>query len=126
VFLPDPASHRHAVAAEPGTIVLSFGGPPVFTPSAWEWSFRAAAYRKRGQVEEARAVLEDGLSNHPDSAGLYYEVACLEATSGRADEALAALARALGFTPEVADWAREDPDFAALRDDPRFAELIAA
>ena len=42
VFIPDPASHRHAVAAEPQTTVLSFGGPPTFEPSAWEWAFRAA------------------------------------------------------------------------------------
>jgi quercetin dioxygenase-like cupin family protein len=27
VFIPDPASHRYAVAEEPGTTVLSFGGP---------------------------------------------------------------------------------------------------
>src|SRR5437763_7147996 len=27
VFIPDPASHRHAVAAEAGTTVLSFGSP---------------------------------------------------------------------------------------------------
>src|SRR5262245_30302638 len=27
VFVPDPATHRHAVALEPGTTVLSFGGP---------------------------------------------------------------------------------------------------
>jgi hypothetical protein len=34
VFVPDPASHRHAVAAEGGTTVVSFGGPPTFEPSA--------------------------------------------------------------------------------------------
>jgi hypothetical protein len=31
------------VAAEAGTTVLSFGGPPTFTPSAWEWAFRVSA-----------------------------------------------------------------------------------
>src|SRR6185503_4385633 len=36
VFIPDPASQRHAVAAEAGTTVLSFGGPPTFEPSDWE------------------------------------------------------------------------------------------
>ena len=36
VFIPDPESHRHAVAAEAGTTVLSFGGPPTFKPSEWE------------------------------------------------------------------------------------------
>ena len=41
VFVPDTATHRHAVAAEPGTTVLSFGGPPTFTPTPWEWYYRA-------------------------------------------------------------------------------------
>ena len=36
VFVPDPQSHRHAVAREAGTTVLSFGGPPTFEPSEWE------------------------------------------------------------------------------------------
>src|SRR5688500_12933490 len=36
VFIPDPASHRHAVALEEGTTVLSFGGPPDFDASSWE------------------------------------------------------------------------------------------
>ena len=45
VFVPDPRTHRHAVALEEGTTVLSFGGPPTFTPSEWEESFREAARR---------------------------------------------------------------------------------
>jgi hypothetical protein len=43
VFIRDPAVQRHAVALEPGTTVLAFGGPPTFQPSAWEDRFRAAA-----------------------------------------------------------------------------------
>lgn len=39
VFIPDPRSHRHAVAREAGTTVLSFGGPPTYTPSEWEQRF---------------------------------------------------------------------------------------
>jgi tetratricopeptide (TPR) repeat protein len=123
VVIPDPASHRHAVAAEPGTTVLSFGGPPVFTPSAWEWMFRAIAARKLGDPEKARAILDDGLAAHPESAALYYELGCLEATGGRPDEALTALARAAELDPKVREWGREDDDYAALRADPRFAAL---
>jgi tetratricopeptide (TPR) repeat protein len=124
IFIPDPASDRHAVAAEPGTTVLSFGGPPVFTPSAWEWTFRAAALRQRGDREAARAVLEDGLANQPERASVYYEMACLEATGGRLDEASSALARALELRPELRESAQKDPDFDALRSDPRFGEIV--
>src|SRR3954469_13018147 len=33
VHLPDPKVHRHAVAIEPGTTVMSFGGPPPRGPT---------------------------------------------------------------------------------------------
>jgi mannose-6-phosphate isomerase-like protein (cupin superfamily) len=68
VFLPDPASHRHAVANEPGTTVLSFGGPPAFQPSAWEWAF-AAAPLLRSEPERARSLLAEGLEHRPDDSG---------------------------------------------------------
>jgi quercetin dioxygenase-like cupin family protein len=69
VFVPDPASRRHAVAQEPGTTVLSFGGPPTFEPSAWEWSFQAAPLA-RTDPKRARQLLEEGLSKYPDSRSL--------------------------------------------------------
>lgn len=47
VLVPEPASHRHAVAVEAGTTVLSFGGPPTFTPSEWEQRFLDAAKQSR-------------------------------------------------------------------------------
>jgi AraC-like ligand binding domain len=127
VFIPDPRSHRRAVALEAGTTVLSFGGPPTFEPSAWEWAFRGAALiadpATRGQ---AREILEDGLSRFPDAGNVRYNSACLEALDGNRDLALEHLSRAIADRPEVAEWAREDDDFVALRDDPRFAELTGA
>jgi mannose-6-phosphate isomerase-like protein (cupin superfamily) len=123
VFIPDPASHRHAVAAEAGTTVLSFGGPPTFVPSAWEWTFRASALL-RSDPGRAREILEDGLRAHPEDGGLYYNVACLEAIAGRRDEALAALRAAIEHRHETAAWAREDDDFAELSADPEFQALL--
>ena len=69
VFIPDPASHRHATALEQGTTVLSFGGPPSFTPSAWEWKFRAAPLVESDPAR-ARAILDEGLAVHPGDPGL--------------------------------------------------------
>jgi mannose-6-phosphate isomerase-like protein (cupin superfamily) len=122
VFLPDPASRRHAVAEEPGTTVLSFGGPPTFTPSAWEWTFRAAA--NHDDPETARAIVADGLEANPDNPGLYYELACIEAIAGNRDAAIAALRDAIERRPDLKDAARGDDDLASLRDDPEFAELV--
>jgi quercetin dioxygenase-like cupin family protein len=125
VFIPDPASHRHAVAEEAGTTVLSFGGPPTFEPSAWEWAFRAAPLM-RSEPERAREILAEGLEVHPESGSLHYNVACLEAVNGNGEAALATLRRALELRHEVAEWARDDEDFAGLRDDPEFQALVNA
>lgn len=76
VFIPDPASHRHAVAVEPGTTVLSFGGPPTFQPSAWEWTFRAGPLMGSDPAR-AREILLEGLEAHPESAALREALASL-------------------------------------------------
>jgi hypothetical protein len=123
VFVPDPASHRHAVAVEAGTTVLSFGGPPTFTPSAWEWSFQAGPLI-RSDPERARQILVAGLQSHPESALLHHDLACLEAVGHRRDSAMASLRKALELRPEVTEWAREDPDLESLRDDPEFRALV--
>ena len=127
VFVPDPRSHRHAVALEPGTTVLSFGGPPTFETSPWEWSFRAAPLMAdlatRGQ---AREILSDALAHFPDAANVHYNAACLEALDGNPEAALDHLARAIDGQPEFRKWAREDEDFASLQENPRFLELTAA
>ncbi|MBV8219930.1 MAG: AraC family ligand binding domain-containing protein [Solirubrobacterales bacterium] len=124
VFIPDPASHRHAVAEEAGTTVLSFGGPPTFEPSAWEWAFLAGPLI-RTDPARAREILRDGLEQHPGAATLHYNLACVNAVEGRRDEALGALAEAVRARPQIAEWAREDEDLESLRDDPAFRKLVA-
>jgi mannose-6-phosphate isomerase-like protein (cupin superfamily) len=122
VFVPDPASHRHAVAAEAGTTVLTFGGPPTFEPSAWEWAFRGA-HLFRSDPARARAILAEGLAALPDSPSLHYNLACLEAVNGHRDPAIAALRRAIELRPTLAEWAGTDDDLAALREDSEFIAL---
>jgi tetratricopeptide (TPR) repeat protein len=124
VFVPDPASHRHAVAAQAGTTVLSFGGPATFQPSAWEWAFRAGPLI-RTDPARAREILADGLELHPESASLHYTLGSLEAVEGDRSAALASLRKAIELRPDLSPWAREDKDFEGLWDDPGFRELTA-
>ncbi len=126
VFVPDPASHRHAVAAEAGTTVLSFGGPATFEPSAWEWTFRASAQRQAGDRGAARATLDEALAAHPESAAVRYELACWTATGGEIDEALARLREAVELDEGVAEYARTDEDLKRLRSEPRFQALTVS
>ncbi len=123
VFVPDPNSHRHAVAEEAGTTVLSFGGPPTFEPSAWEWQFLASQYLA-SDPDRARAILEEGLKARPDAGSLHYNVACVEARRGRPEQAVESLRTAVRLRAEIAEWAREDEDFESLRDDPGFQALV--
>jgi AraC-like ligand binding domain len=117
VFVADPAVHRHAVAAEPGTTVLSFGGPPTFTPSAWEWSFRASALIEDDSAR-AREIVDDGLRIHPESPSLHIALARLAERAGDDAAARAALARALELgPPELAADAREDEQLGRLVDE---------
>ena len=122
VFVPDPGTHRHAIAEEAGTTVLSFGGPPLFEPSAWEWGFRAAPLIE-SDPKRAREILEDGFARHPDSANLSWTLAQLELAEGNRDAALAALRRTLDHAPHAAGEIRADEAFAPLRDDPEFRAL---
>ncbi|HEX5193546.1 MAG TPA: cupin domain-containing protein [Solirubrobacteraceae bacterium] len=124
VFIPDAASHRHAVAEEAGTTVLSFGGPPSFTPSPWEWAFLAAPLL-HAEPERARALLAEGLTRHPNAGDLLYTLACLEAIQGDRDAALDALTRAVAQLPHLREHAADDEDLVSLRDDPRFQRLTA-
>ena len=113
VFVPDTATHRHAVAAEPDTTVLSFGGPPTFTPSPWEWFYRADRYLE-SDPQRAREIVEDGLSVHPESPGLRISLARLEVRAGDEDRARDLLHLAFERQPEAEELARQDPLLAAL------------
>jgi mannose-6-phosphate isomerase-like protein (cupin superfamily) len=113
VFVPDTATHRHAVAQEPGTTVLSFGGPPRFEPSAWEWMFRAVALTDSDPAR-AREIVEDGLEKHPESAGLRVALARVLLSEGDEAGARAALSDAIERQAEVEDYVRQDAALGKL------------
>jgi len=67
---------------------------------------------------------ERALAIDPEDPVVVYAVACVYAILGMADEALEGLEKALvgGFGNKK--WIENDPDFASLRDHPRFRELV--
>jgi mannose-6-phosphate isomerase-like protein (cupin superfamily) len=113
VFVPDTATHRHAVAEEEGTTVLSFGGPPTFEPSAWEWMFRAVALTDSDPAQ-ARAIVEDGLERHPESPGLLVALARVRLAEGDDAGARAAVADAIERQPDVEEYVRQDDALGKL------------
>jgi quercetin dioxygenase-like cupin family protein len=123
VYVRDPDTKREAVALEDGTTVLAVGGKPgeAYTPSAWEWVFAASPYRERGDYAQGLAVVREGLE--AGNPILHYHVAYYEALSGNREAALEHLRKAVEHAPRARAHAREDEDFASLRDDPEFLAI---
>ena len=127
VFVRDPASRRAAVATADGTVVLSVGGRPgeAYEPRVWEVNAEVFALFAEDKVEEAKEMVTEALTRFDDRSALTYNLACCEARLGQRDDALKHLGEALDSRPSLAGLAREDSDLDAIRDDPRFAELVA-
>ena len=80
-----------------------------------------ACYRKTDRQGEAATYIAKArelMKNEDD-----YNRACFESACGNVEAALALLQAALEKNPTMRDWARHDPDFDFIRDDPRFAAL---
>jgi len=122
-----PDTVREAVATEPDTVVLAVGVKPgeAFEPKSWEDFQVAFAKAREGGVEEARALVTEVLEQNPDAWQGAYNAACFEVLAGNADEAFAHLERAFELgPPEVRQLAADGKDFAPLRSDPRWQELL--
>lgn len=88
-------------------------------------------YGQRSELAEAARMHETlveavrGFGGPPSLlASAIYSLACLYATTGQRDRALALLRQSVDLKPDLAGWARRDPDFTSLRDDPAFAALL--
>ena len=122
VWLPDPSAHREAVAKEAGTTVLSFGGPPGFKPSAWEFRWRSKVLTDSDR-EAAQAILDDGLQMHPGDTGLLLQTAELALAGDDRGRALSILTDLLASDPEASVWIGEEGAFPRLRADSETAAL---
>ena len=117
---------RTAFAEEPETTLVAIGGAPgqAYEPHGWEvWSqlqrlFQAGEYER--VADRGRELLKD----HPEYPGVFYNVACAEALAGRGDDAIEHLRHAIGRSEQFRELAKEDDDFASLRDRPDFKELV--
>jgi len=126
VFLDDPKERRGAKAIENGTTVLAIGGTrgKAFEVSPWEFAFAGVPAYESKRYDEAKALLLEGLAQHPGNTSLLYDLACVEALMGDTDDALDHLRGALE-NPRFREDAQSDEDFASLHDDPRFTALVS-
>ena len=128
VFVRDPELRRSAVAKEDGTLVVAVGAPAgkPFTPTPSE---AMRDFFEPYNAKDYAAALEIGrgiLHRYPGNALALYNIACIEALLGAKDDALKHLGEALAGSDRLRENARTDDDFASLRGDPQFEELIAS
>jgi hypothetical protein len=97
---------REAVATEPDTAVLAFGGPPTFEPAGHE--YMACVRGAVDRPEEALAIAEAGLRELGETPGTLYAMALALAAAGRTEEAWRRLDEAIARVPALRDEARDD------------------
>jgi len=84
----------------------------------------AVSQLNTGYYEEAREQFNSILAGHPQADYALYGLALLNAITGRTQDCLETLARAIELNPKNRLQARADNDFLSMQDDPRFTELL--
>jgi hypothetical protein len=123
-----PAVKRTAFARDAGTTVIAIGagaeGKP-YTASGWELFAPLFPLFESGDFEKGADRAEAIIAENPScGAGVYYNTACFESRAGRIDAAIAHLRTSLELAPSYVALAREDEDFANLRENPAFREIV--
>jgi mannose-6-phosphate isomerase-like protein (cupin superfamily) len=124
VFVP-PRVNRTAFAEEPGTTIVAVGGTPgkAYDPIGWElWMPLGPLYQAGDYAEVVKRGREVAEAN-PQYALLLYNLACCESLNGDTTEALEHLRRSIELSEQFRDYAKNDSDFDAVRDEPAFKEL---
>jgi len=84
----------------------------------------AVSQLNTGDYDDAREQFNSILTGHPGADYAFYGLAVLDAITGRVQECLNNLARAIELNPRNRLQARVDNDFQNMVDDPRFTELL--
>lgn len=77
-----------------------------------------------GYYEDAREHLESILKKNASADYAHYGLAIMNSLTGRTEECLQQLGRAIELNPRNRIQARLDSDFQDMADDPRFTELL--
>lgn len=123
-----PASKRTATAVEDDTTVVVVGAKPgeAYVPGSFEINIEVFQLFQQGEIEAAKQMVTEALERFEDRGVLTYNLACAESRLGETDPAVEHLRAALELRPSLTELARTDTDLDAIRDDPRFAELVPA
>jgi len=92
----------------------------------WSWLLDIGDETHALEVARWSADLEEGFFTTPQQlAESRYNLACVYARVGRAQDALPLLRASFAAQPDLAAWARKDKDLDPIRNDPAVIELLA-
>ena len=85
----------------------------------------AAPHYEAGEYAEVADRLGALVAANPQDPMLFFNLACSESQCGRTSEALDHLHHAIEMSAEFRDFAKDDSDLDAIRDEPAFRQLIS-
>ena len=88
------------------------------------WYSGATELSRLGEREKALQWVNRALALDPEDGAVLYGIACVYALLGEDERALDALERGIRAGFGRREWAEKDPDFASLRESPRFRKLL--
>ena len=124
----EPQVKRTAFAEEPGTTIVAVGGDrgAAYRPRGWElWAPLWPLY-EAGDYEAVVSRLREVVEEAPQYGLLFYNLACCESLTGRTEDAVVHLRRAIELSDEFRELARDDSDLDAIRGEPAVRELLGA
>jgi hypothetical protein len=121
-----PTAKRKATATDEGTTILVVGGTPgkAYEPTPEEAGEAFSAY-SAADYETALAKQLVAVEKRPNDPVIHFNAGCFAARAGHADEAIEHLRQAVQINPRVKELMTTDEDLDSIRDDQRFAELMA-
>jgi tetratricopeptide (TPR) repeat protein len=122
-----PGVKRTAFAEDAGTTIVAIGGTPgeVYEASGFEVWLPITPLYEAGKYAEAADRGRELIEQHPEYAGLLYNVACCESLAGRTDDAIEHLRGAIERSERFRSFAAGDSDFDPIREQPEFQELVS-
>jgi len=88
------------------------------------WVVKSLALSEMGKYEEASQCCDKILEMEPTHATALYNKACFESLRGNVEVAIDFLRKAIGIDKRFIESAKEERDFANIRNDERFVKLI--
>ena len=85
----------------------------------------AGRYVRENNLPQAVKEAELAVLADPTSADCHYDYACYLSLSGKKDDALVALKKALQLNPKMAGMAQKDSDLANIRSAANFKKIVA-